>query len=53
MKVDFCESFKKDLRRIDDENVKARTREVIELIKSARDIHSIRNLKKIKGEKPY
>jgi mRNA interferase RelE/StbE len=48
LKVDFKESFLRDLKRVNDKTVKARVREVIHMVEQAEHLHSMGNLKKLK-----
>lgn len=51
MNLDFKKSFAKDLKkRKTDKPLLDRVRKVIQEVEEARDIHSIRNLKKLKAQ---
>ena len=49
MKVEFRESFAKDLKGIQDKNLLKRAKEVIEAVEKADSLMSMPNLKKLKG----
>ena len=54
MKVEFKNSFIRDLKRIKKNPIKDRVRETIELIEQAPNLHEIKNLKKLKhGDRYY
>jgi mRNA interferase RelE/StbE len=53
LKVEFRESFLKDLRSIKDRNLLAKVRETIESLESASKLLDIRNIKKLRGGKEY
>ncbi|BBO17410.1 type II toxin-antitoxin system RelE/ParE family toxin [Candidatus Brocadia pituitae] len=53
MEIFFEESFEKDLRKIKDKKIKVKLKQIIEEIKQARDMHNIRNLKKLQNYKTY
>lgn len=53
MDVQYRESFKKDLKRIRDEKLLHKVTEIITEAKAAKNIHEIKNLKKIQEEKSY
>ncbi len=51
MKVEFRESFLKDLRAIKDKKLLTKVREAIESLESANNIFDIQNIKKLRGGK--
>ena len=53
MKVEFRESFLKDLRSIKDKNLLAKVRETIESLESATALLDLQNIKKLRGGKRY
>lgn len=53
MKVEFRNSFAKDLKSIRDKALLARVRELIEEVEEARTFIEISNLKKLKGRGNY
>lgn len=53
MKTVYLESFKKDIRKIKDKQVKNGLLNLIEKIKASGNITEIINLKKIKGSKGF
>ena len=53
MKIEFRESFLKDLRSIKDKQLLARIREAIESLESATNLLEIQNVKKLRGGKGY
>lgn len=53
MKVEFRESFAKDLKGVKEKGLLRRVREVIEAIESADSLTEISNLKKLKGGGNY
>lgn len=53
MKVEFKESFLKDLRPVKDKNLLSRVKETIENLEKAEKLEEISNLKKLKGERGY
>ena len=53
MKVEFRESFLKDLRSIKDKNLLAKVRETIESLESTTVLHDLQNIKKLCGGKRY
>ncbi len=53
MKVEFRESFAKDLKVVKDKSVLKRAREVIEAVEKADSLAVISNLKKLKGGGSY
>ena len=53
MKVEFRESFAKDLKGVRDRSVLKRTKEVIEAVEKADSLADITNLKKLKGGGNY
>jgi mRNA interferase RelE/StbE len=53
VKVEFRESFAKDLKGIKNKNLLKRAKEVIELVEQADSLTSISNLKKLKGGGNY
>ena len=53
MKVEFRESFGKDLKGVKDKNLLKRTQEIIEAVEKADSLADITNLKKLKGGGNY
>jgi len=53
LKVEFRESFLKDLRSIKDKNLLAKVRETIESLESATALLDLQNIKKLRGGKRY
>lgn len=53
MKVEFRESFVKDLRAIKDKKLLAKLRETIESLESATNLLDIHNIKKLRVGKSY
>lgn len=53
MKVEFRDSFAKDLKSIKDKGLLDRAREVVEAIEKAASLDEIHNLKKLKGGRNY
>jgi len=53
LKVEFRESFRKDLRSIKDKNLLAKVRETIESLESAAALLDLQNIKKLRGGKGY
>ena len=53
MKIEYRESFLKDLRTIKDKQLLAKVRETIESLESAATLPDIQNVKKLRGEKGY
>ena len=53
MKVEFRESFAKDLKGLRDKNLLQRAREVIEAVEQADSLMNMPNLKKLKGGGNY
>ena len=53
MKVEFRESFAKDLKGVKDKSLLRRAKEVIELVEQADSLTNIPNLKKLKGGRNY
>ena len=47
MKVDYKQSFLRDLKRINDKTVKGRVHKTIDMIKQAEDLNQVSNLKKL------
>ena len=53
MKVEFRSSFAKDLKKVKDKDLKARVKQVIELIEKARGLQELQGTKKLKGGDRY
>ena len=53
MKVEFRNSFTKDLRRIRDKSVKGRIKAVIEQIEETDDLKEVSNVRKLSGGVNY
>ncbi len=53
MNVEFKSSFVRDLKRIQDRNLKARVEEVIERVERARHLREVENIQKLRGSDRY
>ena len=53
MKVEFRDSFAKDLKSIKDKSLLNRVKEVVENVEKVASLDEIRNLKKLKGGGNY
>ena len=53
MKVEFRESFAKDLKGVEDKGLLKRAKEIIEVIEKADSLAEMSNLKKLKGGGNY
>jgi mRNA interferase RelE/StbE len=53
VKVQFKDSFAKDLKGVKDKGLLKRLREVVEFVESAASLNEIHNLKKLKGGGDY
>ncbi len=53
MRVEFRESFLKDLGSIRDKKLARKVRETIESLEAAKSLLSVSNIKKLRGEKGY
>ena len=53
MKVEFKESFLKDLERVRDAAIRRRVKEIIEQVETAETPSDITNLKKLRGSERY
>ncbi len=53
MKVEFKESFLKDLERVRDAAIRRRVKEIIEQVETAATPSDIANLKKLRGSERY
>ena len=53
MKVDFRDSFAKDLKGVKEKSLLGRVREVIEAVEKANSLTELPNLKKLKGGGNY
>ncbi len=53
MKVEFKSSFAKDLKKVKDKDLKARVKQVIELVEKAKGIQEINDAKKLEGGDRY
>ncbi len=53
MKVEFKSSFAKDLKKVKDTDLKARVKQVIELVEKAKSLQEIKDIKKLKGDDRY
>jgi mRNA interferase RelE/StbE len=53
LKVEFKNSFEKDLRKIEGKKLKAQVKNLIESIEQENDLHEISNLKKLRGGENY
>ncbi len=53
MKVEFRESFARDLRGISDATLRARVKAVLEAVEQAESLQHIANLKRLRGHGSY
>ncbi|MGI8565822.1 MAG: type II toxin-antitoxin system RelE family toxin [Pyrinomonadaceae bacterium] len=53
MKVEFRESFAKDLKSVKDRGLLSRVREIIEAVENADSLTTVPNMKKLKGGGDY
>ena len=53
MKIEFRESFQKDLLRIKDKHLHSKIESALHNIETAKSVEDISNLKKLKGYKEY
>lgn len=53
MKVEFRDSFAKDLKSVKDKGLLRRAKEVIESVENANTLDELHNLKKLKGSGNY
>ena len=53
MKVEFKNSFIRDLKRVKEKLIKDRLKETIELVEQAPNLHEIKNLKKLRDGDRY
>lgn len=53
MNVEFRASFARDLKRIKDEKLEARVRQVIDRVERAQSLQEVENLKKLRGGDRY
>ena len=53
MKVGFKSSFAKDLKKVKDTDLKARVKQVIELVEKAKNLQEIKDIKRLKGDDRY
>ena len=53
MNVEFRASFARDLKRIKDEKLKARVREVIDRVEQAQSLQEVENLNRLRGDDRY
>ena len=53
MKIQFRESFRKDVDKISDRSLVSRIVDCIKDVERAKDIHTISSLKKLKGKGSY
>jgi mRNA interferase RelE/StbE len=53
MKIEFRESFRKDLLRIKDKHLYSKIESALHNIETAKSVEDISNLKKLKGYKEY
>ena len=53
MKVEFKSSFTKDLKKVNDKDLKERIKEVIELVEEAQSLQAVENIKKLRGGDRY
>lgn len=53
MKVEFRDSFAKDLKSVKEKRLLQRVKEIIEAIEKADSLAELSNLKKLKGDRNY
>lgn len=53
MKVEFKNSFSKDLKKLKDEKLKNQVRELIELTEQVQNLQQLENIKKLRGTDRY
>ena len=53
MKIEFRESFRKDLLKIKDKHLHSKIEDVLREIETARSVEDISNIKRLKGYKDY
>ena len=53
MKIEFRESFRKDLLRIKDKHLHSKIESVLQEIETTKSVEDISNIKKLKGYKDY
>ena len=53
MKIEFRSSFLKDIKRIEDSDLKKRVRDIIEKTEQAQNLYEIENIKKLRGGERY
>jgi mRNA interferase RelE/StbE len=53
LNVEFRASFARDLKKIKDEKLKARVREVVDRVEQAQSLQEVENLKKLRGSDRY
>ena len=53
MKVEYRNSFAKDLRKLKDAKLKAQVREIIERLEQADSLQQVENLKRLRGVEGY
>jgi len=53
LKVEFKSSFTKDLKKVDDKDLKERVKEIIELVEKAQSLQEVGNVKKLRGGDRY
>ncbi len=53
MKVEFRDSFLKDLKSVKDKAILKKVKEIIETVENAHTLSGIPNLKKLKGQQYY
>jgi mRNA interferase RelE/StbE len=53
VKVDFKSSFTRDLKKVKDKNLLKQVKEAIEEVEQAMNLHTVSNLKQLKGGGRY
>ena len=53
MRIEFKSSFLKDLKRVQDSDLMARVRDIIERAEQAQNLYEIENIKKLRGGERY
>lgn len=53
MKVEFKASFARDLKKIKDKSLRARVKELIEVVEQAQGLQEIEGLRKLRGDAGY
>ena len=53
MKVEFKNSFARDLRKVKDKNIRRQLQELIEAVEQTESIRQLKNVKKLRGSDKY